>query len=140
MKTSNVQIVLIAMLTGCAAPQSIDTVDVAIPSGTTMCIIENPSVREGFLRTYRAALEKKGLAVDVLSPGATPADCEWVTEYDGNWAFTGVSVVLTYAKITLFQNDWISGEAIFDNRLGKDIFIDAEPVIEGMVDDLLPDN
>lgn len=127
------------LVTGCSITQTVKPVE-DIQSGTELCVIEDPDVREGFLATYSAALQDKGLKVNMLSPHASTGDCEWTSTYTANWSWD-LALYMRYAKISIFRDDWLYGEALYDSTTGSGNFgkfIDAEPKIREMVDQLFP--
>lgn len=131
----------VLLATGCATPiQSVKPVS-EVHQGTELCIIENPDVRDGFISTYKAALWDKGVNVKMLPPHAKKSDCKLTSTYTANWRWD-LALYMSYAKISVYRDDWLQGEALYDatasgGNFGK--FIDAEDKIREMVNNLFPD-
>jgi len=97
-------------------------------------------VRETFLTAYKAGLEGKGLIVNMLPPQANKGDCEWTSTYSANWSWD-LTMYMRLAKISIYHDDWLHGEALYDSTSGSGSFgkfINAEEKIEEMVGQLFP--
>ncbi len=130
----------ILLTAGCAAPiQSVQPVS-EVQRGTELCIIENPDVRDSFITIYETALLDKGVNVKILSPNAKKNDCKLTSTYTAKWRWD-LALYMAYAKISVYRDDWLFGEALYDamasgGNFGK--FIDAEEKIKEMVMQLFP--
>lgn len=129
----------VLLATGCAAPiQSVKPVT-EVQRGTELCIIENPDVRAGFISAYQAALRDKGVNIKMLPPHAKKSDCNLTSTYTANWRWD-LAMYMSYAKISVYRDDWLHGEALYDASAtaSLDKFIDADYKIREMVNDLFP--
>ena len=59
---------LVILLPACTITRTANPISINELSSKEICIIENEKVKEAFLPAYKAALEKKGFTVKVLSP------------------------------------------------------------------------
>ena len=71
------------LLGGCAINQNVSPVEQF--SGKQVCVIENQSVRAGFIEAYKSALSAKGYDVRQLPPSASLTDCPITSTYNANW-------------------------------------------------------
>jgi len=129
----------VLLVTGCSITQTVKPVE-GIQRGTKLCVIENPDVRKNFINIYRELLQGKGLEVSMLPPQAKKGDCEWTSTYSANWNWD-LAMYMRYAKISIYHDDWLHGEALYDSTSGSGNFgkfIDAEKKIGEMVDQLFP--
>lgn len=125
-----------ALLASCAINQSVDST--SVPSDATLCIIEDPAVREGFLDELTKILDEKAISHRVVDKDEA-LNCEWTMTYLGrwNWDFT---IYMAYAEIKIFRDGQLTGEAVYDASRGAfnfSKFIDAEPKIRELVEELL---
>jgi hypothetical protein len=130
-------IAMTATVSACSIKQTVEQAEIS--KETELCIIENPAVREGFLQTLQSSLTKKNINHRVVSNRSIPKECEWTMRYVGRWNWD-MALYMSYAEIQVFHNGNLDGEAIYDStrggaNLGK--FIDAEPKIEELVNELL---
>jgi hypothetical protein len=96
-------------------------------------------VRAGFVATVKQALTQRGYRYRMLPPHAGVGDCETVLTYVGRWGWD-FTIYMTYAKLELYRNGNLAGDAVYDARKGggrPDKWIDAEPKIEELVVSLL---
>ena len=129
---------LSAFLFGCTITQEVDPI--TAPPTSEVCIIENPAVRKGFLETYESALAQRGYRVRLLSKGAYLDGCVVTSTYVARWSWD-LGLYMSYARIMVFTNGQQVGEALYDARSGSGSmrkFIDAEPKIRELVDELFP--
>lgn len=138
----NLMIALIVSLfvSACTIKQTIEPAEIS--RNSTLCIIENTDVRPGFLKEFQSALGNKGIAHQVVNESDVPADCEWTATYIGKWSWD-LALYMSYAEIKIFRNGSLDGEAIYDSTGGSangDKFIDAEPKIHELVNELLQYN
>jgi len=122
---------------GCVIRQTARPASVA--TGAEICIIEDPPVRSGFLATVKQALTQRGYRYRMLPPHASVGDCETVLTYVGRWGWD-FTIYMTYAKLDLYRNGHLAGDAVYDARKGggrPDKWIDAEPKIDELVASLL---
>ena len=127
-----------ALVTGCSITQTV--VPVGDVTTNEVCIIENPAVREGFLPEMRNALEQKGFSVAMLDESARTSDCPTVVTYTARWSWD-LTIYMSYAEISVYQSGQPTGKALYDATSGGgrlDKFIDAEPKIRELVDELFP--
>jgi hypothetical protein len=126
------------LLFGCAISQKVQPLE-PLPT-KTVCIVENPAVRAGFLAEYRRSLESLGYAVRILPPEAEPGACVVTSTYVARWSWD-VTIYLSYAVIVVYLNGSHAGHATYDSRYGSANmrkFIDAEPKILELVGELFP--
>jgi len=124
----------------CTITQTVDPVDQVATN--EVCIIENPQVRDGFLPELQNSLRSKNAQVRVLSATAATTDCVIVATYVARWKWD-LAMYMSYAEINVFHNGQVAGKALYDatkgsGNMGK--FIDAEPKIRELVDELFPTN
>lgn len=124
------------LLSACTIKQTIEPANVA--SDETICIIEDPDVREGFLNELTKVLREKQVRYTVMDKHAA-LDCEWTMTYLGRWTWD-MALYMSYAEIKVYQNGRLDGEAIYDSSAGGfnfDKFVDAEPKIRELVEELM---
>lgn len=129
----------LVVLAGCAIKQTVDPFDEAA-TGFEVCIIEDRSVREGFLVAYRNSLRDKGIGFRILHENASLGDCPVVSTYTARWSWD-LALYMSYAEIRVYESEELKGEAVFDSRGGGlrlDKWKDAEPKIAELVDQLFP--
>lgn len=125
------------LISACSITQNIEPAE--ITKGSELCIIENPDVREGFLKEFKSVLSSKGIAHRVVSESSVPASCEWTSTYVAQWMWD-LSLYMSYAEIKVFHNGNLEGEAKYDSTKGganMSKFIDAEPKIRELVNGLM---
>jgi hypothetical protein len=126
------------VLSGCAIHQTVKPVEHF--SGKEVCIIENPSVRAGFLESYKRALSVKGYLARQLPPSALITECDITSTYNAIWRWD-LALYMTYAEIKVYSRGKTIGEAKYDSQrgganMGK--FIDAKKKIDELVNQLFP--
>jgi hypothetical protein len=135
-----VWLVLAVLLQGCAITQ---TVKPFKDSGIEeVCIIENPSVRYGFLAAYKHALEENGYKTKILRPMAAVDECAVTTTYTANWLWD-LALYMAYAEIRVYHRGQLSGEALYDSKRGggnPGKFINAESKVRELAQALFPNN
>jgi hypothetical protein len=129
-------LLVMPLISSCAINQTVTPSNVA--EDVTICVIEDPAVREGFLSELTKVLDEKKVAYKVVDKQEA-LDCDWTMTYLGRWAWD-MALYMVYAEIKIYHNGLMSGEAIYDAsrggfNLGK--FIDAEPKIRELVEELL---
>ena len=127
-------------LGACTITQTVDPVEHV--STNEVCIIENPQVRDGFLPELQNSLRSKNAQVRVLSATAATTDCVIVATYVARWKWD-LAMYMSYAEINVFQNGQVTGKALYDATKGSgkmSKFIDAEPKIQELVNELFPTN
>jgi hypothetical protein len=126
------------LLPACAITQTVQPVaDVGIES---VCIVQNPAVRPGFLETYLNVMARKGYRVTQLPPGASTGSCEVVSTYVGLWSWD-LALYLSFAEITVYRQGKQAGQAQYDSRQGSanmGKFVKGEEKIGELVDKLFP--
>ncbi len=138
MKTSLVALAMAMLLSACAIRQQVRPVERF--EDKQVCIIENSSVKHGFLAVYRRALTQKGYEVRMLPASAALNECPIVSTYSANWRWDLASY-MAYAEIKVYQNAKPSGEALYDSTHGggnMNKFISAESKIMELVNQLFP--
>lgn len=132
-------VAMVTALTGCAIHQKVAPVQVA-GGDRNICIIENPSVKAGFLEAYRRSLSEKGFVVRQLPASSSVLDCPVTSTYSANWRWD-LALYMAYAEIKVYNDGRVIGEAKYDSQngganMGK--FIDAEGKIRELVSLLFP--
>ena len=125
-------------LSGCAIHQSVSPVSQF--NEKEICIIENTSVKNGFLESYRRALTNKGYQVRQLPASASIVQCPITTTYSANWRWD-LALYMAYAEIKVFNNGKPIGEAKYDSQRGganMSKFIDADKKINELTNQLFP--
>jgi len=125
-------------MSGCAIHQAVTPV--AQFDEKEVCIIENLSVKAGFLETYKRVLTGKGYAVRGLSEATSLVECPITSTYAANWRWD-LALYMAYAEIKVYRNGKPTGEAIYNSlnggaNMGK--FINAETKITELVNQLFP--
>lgn len=136
--TNLVALLALSTLSGCAIRQTV--VPVAAIQERQICIIENTSVRPGFIEAYKRTLGEKGYQAKQLPSTASIIDCPVTSTYIANWRWD-LALYMAYAEIKVYNNGRTIGEAKYDaqrggGNLGK--FIDAEKKIAELVQQLFP--
>lgn len=127
-----------AISSGCAIQQTVKPVERF--ADKTVCIIDNPAVREGFLIAYKQALEAKGFAAQKIAADASIIQCPITSTYTANWRWD-LAMYMAYANIKVYNNGKPIGEAIYDAKSGgmnTAKFISADTKIKELVDQLFP--
>ena len=130
----------VLVASGCSITQTVDPVGNLATS--EVCIIESPQVREGFLPELKNALQIKNAQVHVLDSGATTSSCPVVLTYIARWKWD-LAMYMSYAEINVYRDGQAVGKALYDATSGggrMDKFIDAEPKIRELVNELFPSN
>lgn len=130
-------LVFLALTSACTIIQNVEPAEIV--KGEELCIIENPDVREGFLKELKLALSKKGVEHRVVSQETVPESCEWTARYLAKWSWD-LSLYMSYAEIKIYHNGNLDGHAIYDSTGGSASskkFIDAEPKIRELVNELM---
>ena len=139
-KKSMLIVIASLLISACSIKQTVEPAEIS--KGSQLCIIENTDVRKGFLIEFKAALAKKQIPYQVVSEKSVPVSCEWTATYTANWTWD-LALYMSYAEIKIFRDGSLDGEAIYDSRRGSanmDKFIDAEPKIHELVNELLQYN
>jgi hypothetical protein len=125
-------------LSSCAIQQSVRPVQLA--ADREVCIVENRSVRPGFIDSYRKALSAKGYQVRLLPAGAAITDCAVTSVYDARWRWD-LALYLAFAEITVYRHGQPVGDAKYDSEGGSanlSKFVDADKKISELVNQLFP--
>lgn len=123
-------------LGGCAIQQKVSPV--ASFEGKEICVRENDKVRDGFLDSYRSALEDKGYRVKLLTPNSPHDACPVTSTYTASWRWD-LATYMAYAEIRVFKAGQLAGEAVYDSRRGGGNFgkfISADTKIRELTDQL----
>lgn len=130
-------IAALAFLSGCTITQEVERAELS--NDAKVCIIENESVREGFLSELETVLHDKGIIYVVVDQSYANEHCEWTATYTARWSWD-LALYMSYAEIKVFKNGVLDGRAVYDStgggaNMGK--FIDSEPKIRELVDELM---
>jgi hypothetical protein len=126
------------LFTGCAINQTVKPVEHF--ADKKVCIINNPAVKEGFMASYRQALETKGYVAQPMPADASIVECPITSTYVANWRWD-LALYMSYAEIKVYNGGKPVGQAIYDaNRAGLNTgkFINADKKIQELVDQLFP--
>ena len=125
-------ILVAALISACTIVQTIEPAE--IDSNAKICIVENPTVREGFLQELKKVLGE--LNIDyIVTDNSGARDCKWELSYVARWSWE-YALYLSYAEISVFKHGSLDGRAYYDSTGGYerlDKFIDAEPKIRELV-------
>lgn len=131
-------ILIVIVISGCSITQTVEPVGQLATK--EVCIVENPPVREGFLAELQSHLRSKGADVRLLEPSASVTSCPVVLTYLARWSWD-LTIYMSFAEIIVYQDGAPAGKAIYDATKGGgrlDKFVDAEPKIRELVDQLFP--
>jgi len=131
-----VLIPLTSLLASCSITQVVEPADLS--DDAMICIVENPSVREGFLVELKAVLDEKKIAYKMVDKQGA-LDCEWSATYLARWSWD-MALYMSYAEINVYRNGELDGQAIYDSTSGganMSKFIDSEPKIRELVESLM---
>lgn len=132
----------VLLLAACSITQHVNPITQP-PSGE-VCIIENPAVREGFVKEYQRTLEVLGYQVRLLPPTAQLTECATTSTYVAHWSwdwFWTLGVYMSVAEIKVYEDGKLVGDARYDSSGGAanpKRIIDAEPKIRELVNSLFP--
>ncbi|MFG6447048.1 Sbal_3080 family lipoprotein [Roseateles sp. BYS180W] len=125
-------------LSGCAIHQNVKPVGNL--DQKQVCVIENPSIRSGFLDAYVRSLNAKGYQVRKLPLSASLVECNITSTYTAHWRWD-LALYMAYAEIKVYNVGKPIGEAKYDATRGMgsmNKFIDADKKISELVDQLFP--
>ncbi len=130
--------VFLLLTTACSITQEVEPVLGA--TGRTICVIENPDVRETFLEAYERSLSERGLSVQRIAAGSSTTTCPLTTTYTANWRWD-LGMYMAYAELEVFEQGQEVGSAVYDAfggsaRTAK--FIHAEDKVRELVTALFP--
>ncbi len=124
-------------ISGCSIKQSVEPAE--LQQEAKVCIVDNPQVRDSFLEELKSAVDDRGIMYEVVSSGNTSANCEWKVTYTANWTWD-LALYMSYARISVFHNGELDGEAIYDSTAGSGNmgkFINAGDKVRELVDELM---
>jgi hypothetical protein len=127
-------------ISACSIQQQVTPVDRQLLAESEICIIEDPAVRPGFLVEMQKVLRDLGYSAQMLPPDAQLTDCPIVLTYTARWSWD-LTIYMSYSKIVVYSSGAKAGEALYDATRGGgrlDKFIDAEPKIRELVEQLFP--
>lgn len=127
------------VLAACAIKQDVRPV-VGLPSGQQVCIVDAPSVRQGFRDELVASLRRKGFQPEVKPAGSPTTVCPVTVTYLARWSWD-LTIYLSYAEVNVYRDGIQGGSARYDStrggaNMGK--FIDAERKVNELVEQLFP--
>lgn len=130
-------LLLTAAVSGCSIQQSVETAE--IDNRASLCVVENPEVRAGFLSSLESALADKGIRYRIVSRTAVPEECQWTANYTARWSWD-LALYMSFAEIRIYKDGVQQGKALYDStgggaNMGK--FIDADTKIRELVNELL---
>jgi hypothetical protein len=125
-------------LSGCAIHQNVRPVEMFAEK--QVCLIEDTRVRQGFVESYKRALEHKGYLVRRLPAAASIVDCPVTSTYTATWRWD-LALYMSYAEIKVYKNGKAIGEAKYDAQqagMNTGKWIDADKKIVELVNQLFP--
>ena len=126
-------------MTGCGSiEQQAKPVTLSAADTRTICVIEDASVRAGFLEAYKNDLAQKGLTVRVMPGGTALNACPLISTYEAHWKWD-LALYLAYADLKVYRNGQLAGEALYDAKLAAlntNKFIDADNKIQELTNQL----
>lgn len=102
----------IALLSACTIHHGAVPLSSPVPSGSTVCVIKNPEVREEFTTVLREQLERRELRMRELQVGADRQACPYTLIYAATWHWDLVSY-MREARIDLYKGDLPAGSASY---------------------------
>ncbi|MBM7456148.1 hypothetical protein HNR62_002029 [Oceanisphaera litoralis] len=130
-------LLLTMVLSGCSIQQSVETAK--IENSATLCVVQNPEVRAGFLHSLESALADNGVRFRVVDRMTVPAECRWTANYNARWSWD-LALYMSYAEIQIYKDGLRQGKALYDSTAGganPGKFIDADTKIRELVSSLL---
>ena len=124
------------VITGCSIKQHVEPAEIS--ADAKVCIVENKDVREGFLEQLTKVLDENEVIYTVTDLESA-RECEWKLTYVGRWSWD-MALYMSYAEIRVYRLGVLDGEAVYDSTMGggrPDKFIDAEPKIRELVEELM---
>jgi len=105
-----------------------------------ICVVREPSAREGFLNAYEKALQSKGFTVVVVEETFVPKSCTLVSSYRARWGYGMYAPTMTYADLRVIKDGVLAGRATYDatSRNTIDKIINPEDKIIELVNRLFP--
>ena len=128
---------VLILVQGCTITQVIEPAEMS--KGSELCVIENASVKAGFLQEFKNVLNRKGIPYKVVKEHSSHNVCEWTATYVGKWSWD-LALYLSYAEISVYHNGDLDGKAVYDATKGKgnmSKFIDGEEKIQELVEELM---
>jgi hypothetical protein len=138
MKKLSLALATVLLLSGCAIHQRVTPV--ASIDAPEICVIENATVRQGFVEQLRNSLAGKGYQVRMVPVASPTGVCPVSVSYTASWRWD-LALYMAYAEIKVYSNGMPAGEAIYDSTGGSGNpgkFIDASTKIRELVDQLFP--
>ncbi|SHN66363.1 Sbal_3080 family lipoprotein [Desulfovibrio litoralis] len=131
-------LVCLLFLTACSIKQTVEPI--TVQTDKTICIVEDPDVKEGFLQTYQQVLRERGYFFKVVHQGDSLQNCAITSTYTGLWRWD-LALYLAYARIEVLQDGRRIGLAEYDSlsagvNMGK--FVRGETKIRELVEKLFP--
>ncbi|MCL1068418.1 Sbal_3080 family lipoprotein [Shewanella olleyana] len=127
----------VGLLSACTIKQDVNPVE--MNNTAEVCIVENRSVREGFLAEMEKVFTDKQINYRVVDSLTIANGCDYAATYTANWRWD-LALYMVYAEIKVYQQGSLDGEAIYDARSGggnMNKFIDAEPKIRELIEQLI---
>lgn len=137
MKKIIILIMATVVLSACSIKQTIEPAE--LNNQANVCIVNNPKVKDGFLASIQESLEIKGIDFKVVERDFSNPGCEWKITYTAHWGWD-LAVYMTYAKISVYRNGELNGQAEYDSRRGGgrlDKFINADEKVKELMENLI---
>lgn len=124
----------ITILSGCGKFDVVNRPPQGIAEAPQICIVQDPSTKDGFRDAIQSWLDKEGIESEVLPPRAPLSTCPWMLTYYGRWSWD-VAIFLSDARITAYKDEKYAGEvALKVGQWDAYKFEDGEKRIHKMMD------
>ncbi len=136
MKRCILLLAILILLSGCSIKQTIEPAE--LNDDAVICIVEDHKVRNSFLEALKKVLDEKQVSYRIVDNVASK-ECEWKATYTARWSWD-VALYMAYAKISVYKDGKLDGEAIYDATQGQgnmNKFIDAEGKVRELVNALM---
>jgi hypothetical protein len=133
-----VSVAALVILWGCGISQTVRPVERF--DGRDVCVIENTSVKAGFLESYKRALAAKGYSVKQLDRTASIHECPTTSTYSAAWGWD-FALYMVSAEIRVYKSGKQIGVTLYDARragLNTGKFVNADNKIVELVNELFP--
>lgn len=131
-------VAILLSLSACAIEQTVKPVEGL--QTREICVIDNPTVRPGFMEAYNKTMQAKGYVLRQMPKDTPFTGCPVISSYTANWKWD-MAMYMSFAQIRVYRDGYQVGEASYDARNGggnMNKFIDADKKITELVNQLFP--